>query len=962
MKRKLLLKSLLVAVGLLVGGNAWADGNKRVLDSQDYESATSADWTSSNGVVSLKTGDATYGNYAQVDVSGNGNRSCYKSVTFGYEPDGYANKEMTSEGYVVEFDLRMAGGRQKDRSVAQFIVPTTGPNLATNSTYSGSDYIFALSQPTNTTGGLETTWYINDLTNTNNSITLTDAWYHFKLVVTKTSVEYTITKGEDTPITGSLTVSALPKITGFFGLTGRTYGRLAFDNLEIYDYTAALTISAPTFTFKKVDGANRVYTITNTEGSGTLYYTTVPTTDAPAVGDVAYTSTTDLTKEVSFSESGKYYAYVLHSNGTTASPITDQTVTAGALTLAEPVFTVTDLVLAEDGYYYPVVTFSSDNSSLEGAPVATLDQTSPYTFTGTGSLTVTASADGYTSSTATYKVNHKYSLSKTIDFGALTAADFDATIWETATGSPRDYWTNRAAAIPADATYYKFVSESITPNDDIDNAHRSAIDGITMTNCYQRTANVFLGYGLLTPYDVPKVENNAYSGSSSNNLNLKVNDVTSLDYAVYNGWNNYGAGTFNTVQTGDKLFALYRYDTMLRSIKVYSCDYSFSIVGQLTGGWDKDAVMTQSATDKNVYTLVVEHFEASAGTTYLYKLRTDGQWGGYELPASGNNEYYFENAGVYKLTFTANIKDNTLTLAVKENPYYTVVGCFNDDSNPSFFGTAWAPTLTDNDLTDNGDDTYSKTFKNVSLEVGTIYYKVAKNHAWDNTWGFPKTTENPNGNADYYVGTAGVYDITFTFNPNNTLSNGYNLACSVEAIPTTVAKTISTAEYATFCSPYALDFTGTGLTAYVASVSENVVTFTEVTSVPANTGVLLKGAAREYNIPTTTTADATITSALVGVLKDTKVAGGIFVLMNGAQGVGFYKTGGEFTVGANTAYLPAQVAGAREFIGFGDDTTTGINAISNEKMNGEVYNLNGQRVVAPAKGLYIVNGKKVVLK
>ena len=43
--------------------------------------------------------------------------------------------------------------------------------------------------------------------------------------------------------------------------------------------------------------------------------------------------------------------------------------------------------------------------------------------------------------------------------------------------------------------------------------------------------------------------------------------------------------------------------------------------------------------------------------------------------------------------------------------------------------------------------------------------------------------------------------------------------------------------------------------------------------------------------------------------------------------------------------------------------TTGINMVNGEeaKVNG-FYNLQGQRVAAPAKGLYIVNGKKVIIK
>lgn len=551
--------------------SAWADGNKRVLNSQNYETAEASDWTCPNGSAVLKTGDATYGKYAQCYPSGAGNRSCYKSVTFGYEAGtGYTTADMATEGYNIEFDFVLVGGNVVARSQSQFIVPTTGPNLSTNNPYSGTDYIFALTQPSLAAEGANaeiaegkngtalTTWYINDLTNaTTTTINLDGStWYHLKLVVTTTSVAYTITNNSTSAdvATGSKAVSALPTITGFFDLLGRGSGKINFDNLEIYDYTASITVTEPTFTFKKVDGANRIYTLANPDGSGKLYYTTTPAESAPAVGDAAYTSTTATSLDVTYGTSGTYYAYVLHSNGTTSSAVVSQAVTAGALTLATPTFTITDFVQAADGFYYPKVSFSSNNSSLEGAPTATFDVTSPYTFTETGSITVTASAEGYTSNSSTFEVTNAYVNSKTIDFGALTADDFDTSVWTTATGAPRDYWTNRAAAIPADVTYYKLIDKSAETSS-------TALSDITISNASTHDPQVYIGYGLLTPY---------YQGVSGSNMNFTVNGATADDYAVYNGWNNYGSGTFNTILAGNATFGLYRYDTMLRTINLYS--------------------------------------------------------------------------------------------------------------------------------------------------------------------------------------------------------------------------------------------------------------------------------------------------------------------------------------------------------------------------------------------------------
>lgn len=176
---------------------------------------------------------------------------------------------------------------------------------------------------------------------------------------------------------------------------------------------------------------------------------------------------------------------------------------------------------------------------------------------------------------------------------------------------------------------------------------------------------------------------------------------------------------------------------------------------------------------------------------------------------------------------------------------------------------------------------------------------------------------------------------------------------------------ITAAGYATYCSTNALDFTNIeGLTAYKATVADKQVSFTEVNQVPAGEGVLLKGTDGTYTIPVLTHAKA-IENDFEGVTEATEKEAGIFVLMNpvGGKGVGFYKTTQPFTVGANTAYLPALAGGngTRTFIGL--DEATAIEGVAAEKVNnGEVYNLQGQRVVKAQKGLYIMNGKKVLVK
>ena len=78
--------------------------------------------------------------------------------------------------------------------------------------------------------------------------------------------------------------------------------------------------------------------------------------------------------------------------------------------------------------------------------------------------------------------------------------------------------------------------------------------------------------------------------------------------------------------------------------------------------------------------------------------------------------------------------------------------------------------------------------------------------------------------------------------------------------------------------------------------------------------------------------------------------------------VGFYLVKSGVVIPSGKAYLPVTGGGAREFIGFGDDAT-GINAVEQAaKVDNQYFNLAGQRVAQPTKGLYIVNGKKVIIK
>lgn len=91
----------------------------------------------------------------------------------------------------------------------------------------------------------------------------------------------------------------------------------------------------------------------------------------------------------------------------------------------------------------------------------------------------------------------------------------------------------------------------------------------------------------------------------------------------------------------------------------------------------------------------------------------------------------------------------------------------------------------------------------------------------------------------------------------------------------------------------------------------------------------------------------------------------VYILYTGGATPGFYRANNS-TVAANKAYLNLGAAGARavSFILNMDDSTTAISEVATEEddKSAPVYDLQGRRVAQPAKGLYIVNGKKVIIK
>lgn len=176
---------------------------------------------------------------------------------------------------------------------------------------------------------------------------------------------------------------------------------------------------------------------------------------------------------------------------------------------------------------------------------------------------------------------------------------------------------------------------------------------------------------------------------------------------------------------------------------------------------------------------------------------------------------------------------------------------------------------------------------------------------------------------------------------------------------TSLPVTITSAGYATLKAPVALTIP-TGVTAYTGVVNGNYFSLTPLEgTIPANTPVILKGTAGTHNFTTTTSEDFYGYNDLSGTIAAESVSN-ILTLQVIDDVIGLYTYTGS-TLGGFKAYLLG--ASQIKSLVFAFDDADAITEVAEKTEVAEGYfDLSGRRVVKPTKGLYIVNGKKVVIK
>lgn len=490
--------------------------------------------------------------------------------------------------------------------------------------------------------------------------------------------------------------------------------------------------------------------------------------------------------------------------------------------------------------------------------------------------------------------------------------------------------TVEATATPAE--HYTFTSWSATGVTLADNTvnpltFTMPTNGVTLTANFTENAKYTATFNVLGT--VVGTDANVYEGEA-----ITFPNVTAPTGYTFMGWTTSAiVGSQNAAP-----------ETLVTSANMGSADvdyYAVFAVGTVSG---EGTIELTNSTIQNSRT----------GKT-SYGTYTIDDWSG-KFMINKNGETYSLQLG-YNAGTTASAYNSHLTTPECASNIKSIT--INTNNNTASGRTFYLCSADDLGTASSTDATYG--YGSTSAQNGSVTITVSGNTKQFHI---------------YPDGTAYIASVSLTYS-----SLSYSGYCTSITEDITV---LSAAEgLGTYVTTNALDFANcTDFYAYKATVSGNTVTFDKVTQVPARTPLLVRSTAafgnnetsRTISVPVISTA-ASIDNALVagpGTTVASQSDGSYnYVLTTKNGAVGFYLANNK-TVPTNKAYLQvptsAFAGGANVFIGFDfDGEVTSIETIQSEELrmkSEEWFTLDGRRLNGKPtqRGLYIVNGQKVVIK
>ena len=294
---------------------------------------------------------------------------------------------------------------------------------------------------------------------------------------------------------------------------------------------------------------------------------------------------------------------------------------------------------------------------------------------------------------------------------------------------------------------------------------------------------------------------------------------------------------------------------------------------------------------------------------------------------AANYVFTVKETGTYSVTiqfnannFEINVKTTKTGDAVIGEKTWTVAGF------GTILGIEWDPKATENDMIKQDDNvTYILTKTDLTLAIGTYKYKICANHGWAENYGDENDSE---GNASVFITKDGIYDLTFTFN-----SKTHEVSCDATRKADAIIEKI---------------WSVAGSEGLFETAWDEQSTTNEMTKQENNIYILEKKGinlnAQTYEYKVCSNHDWTESYG-----ADPSGRGNAILTITEA---GIYDV--TFTFNSVTKEVSATAVRT---------DTDGISQIADDvKAKNVVFNLQGHRVSTPKQGVYIINGKKVVVK
>ena len=465
-----------------------------------------------------------------------------------------------------------------------------------------------------------------------------------------------------------------------------------------------------------------------------------------------------------------------------------------------------------------------------------------------------------------------------------------------------------------------------------------------------------------------------------------------------------GVGTWNDNTKTTNQWYIYSIDDFQQEISKY--DY---VAGDNKGkvGYPVDEYFDNLNTLKTYYTSLCSAWSVSLannfGNAYNYVSSTpinmpvNGKAYRFKNKAYGEDKYFYFKYNESGVTTTENeaeattfvcreIRNGVYTFVCNEGKYLAWKGGSTENDKRGANGNKGyvdAYDYQENGTVPSGNTTATQSLSDwAQLTIEKLAGSNVSGELAD-LWGYVaiKGRRFSQTSLNYFVIKAdGNYDHAsapfFKMSDNGTK---YSSAFILEEVPyaniVTMKSFEGTNNIATFSAPFPT-VVPENTTAYsVATQTDgnitSVNTYTVATAgeaIPANTGVILLGSNTSLTmLPRTTEEIVTIEDGALkhsaGAAKDIKSENS-YVLANKTTGWGFYKVGAQATaLPMNKAYLVLPTSTTPSFVRCFFGNTTGLDStpLQNVSTN-NIYDLSGRQVKVASKGVYIINGKKVLVK